>query len=171
MEETGVAAHASFPLWSFCTFSTLWEHTMVWHIPRKVYYKGIHQEKVSKGRFLKESIRKRCAHDTSHLYLQWMFCYQTSLLQSYKPFNFSYFYILPKPQLQKHVFKYCPVPQVFLYSTYLFLSILSFCSEPYFTMHTILQLEFHQSDRDCFTQKTEFISSNSGRILIQTLRY
>lgn len=30
---------------NFCTFSTLWKHTTMWHIPQKVY-KGIHQEKV-----------------------------------------------------------------------------------------------------------------------------
>lgn len=122
-------------------------------------------------KFIKESIRKRCAHYTSHLYLQWMLCYQTSLLYSYKPLNFSYLCNLPKPQLQTHIFRQCSAPHMLLYPTYLFLSILSFCSEPYFTVHTILKLEFHQSYRNCFTQKTEFISSNSGRTLMLTLRY
>lgn len=66
----------------------------------------------------------------------------------------------------KHtLLRWSPVPQAFVYSTYLSLNILLRCSEPYFTMHTNLKLEFHQFYRECFTQKGEFISSNSGRIL------
>lgn len=121
--------------------------------------------------FIKESIKKRCAHYISHLYLQWMLHYWSSLLYSYKPLNFSCLYNLSKPPLQAHISRQCPVPHVFLHSIYLFLNILSFCSEPHFSMHIILKLEFHQSYRDCFTQKTEFISSNSGRIFMLTLRY